>query len=411
MPDTSKAMPPAEDAATAGSILAHASSIVKAKRLSLGKTQAEFAALLGLAKNGDLTVKRWESGAISPSLSELTAIQALHMDVPFPNQDAAKYKAIDLFCGIGGTRLGFYKTGEVSFVFSSEINEPARQTYFANYGEMPFGDITQIPSEQIPDHDILIGGFPCQAFSQAGLKRGFEDARGTLFFEIARILKDKRPKAFLLENVKNLKTHDQGRTFQVIQSTLQELNYDVFFHLFKARDFGVPQNRERIYIVGFDREQVANSHAFQFPEPLTKKVCVGDILEDSASLDSKYTISDRLWQGHQERKARNKAAGKGFGYSLFNAQSPYTNTISARYYKDGSEILIDQSELGKNPRKLTPREAARLQGFPEEFKLCASDTQAYRQFGNSVAVPVIYAIAQQILKVLNGQSSPLTLCS
>ena len=221
---------------------------------------------------------------------------------------------------------------------------------------------------------------------------------GHFFFEIARILQEKRPKAFLLENVKNLKSHDKGNTYKVIKKTLEDLDYDVQSIVLKAKDFGVPQNRERIYIVGFDKKQVVNYKDFKFPEPLNKKTKVGDILEKT--INDKYTISDTLWEGHQRRKKENKIKGKGFGYSLFNEDSVYTNTISARYYKDGSEILIEQK--GKNPRKLTPREAARLQGFPEEYIIPVSDTQAYKQFGNSVAVPVIHAIATQIIKVLDA---------
>ncbi len=314
------------------------------------------------------------------------------------NQSKVIYKIIDLFAGIGGTRLGFWQTGRTKAVFSSEIDKFAVKTYYANFGDMPFGDITKVDAQNIPDHDILVGGFPCQAFSQAGLKRGFEDTRGTLFFEIARILNEKHPKAFLLENVKNLTLHDHGKTFEVIMNTLDELGYYVCPSLFKAKDFGVPQNRERIYIVGFDKKQVPNYKDYTPPKPPCIETHVGDILE--AYVDPKYTISDELWHGHQRRKEDNRKNGKGFGYTLFSPESSYTNTISARYYKDGSEILIDQGI--NNPRKITPREAARLQGFPEEFIIPVSDTQAYKQFGNSVAVPVINAIAKEIIKVLDN---------
>lgn len=304
---------------------------------------------------------------------------------------------IDLFSGIGGTRLGFHQTNSVNIVFSSEIDKFAVKTYKANFGETPFGDITKIDENDIPNHDILVGGFPCQAFSQAGKKLGFKDTRGTLFFEIARIIKKKRPKVFLLENVKNLKSHDKERTFKVIETTLKNLNYDVQTILFKAKDFGVPQNRERIYIVGFAKDKVSNYKDFSFPTPSCPKTSVRDILE--LNVNDKYTISNALWQGHQRRKTKHKKKGNGFGYSLFNENSPYTNTISARYYKDGSEILIEQ--IGKNPRKITPREAARLQGFPENYIIPVSDTQSYKQFGNSVTVPVIFAIAQEIISILD----------
>lgn len=242
-----------------------------------------------------------------------------------------------------------------------------------------------------------MAGFPCQPFFQAGLKKGFNDARGTLFFEIEKIISSKRPKAFLLENVKNLQGHDKGRTYKTIENVLKDLDYDIHPKILRARDFGVPQNRERIYIVGFDKKQLSNTN-FSFPSPKNKVTKLGDILQDN--VDGKYTISNRLWEGHKRRKREHKAKGNGFGYQLFNQDSPYTSTLSARYYKDGSEILIEQP--GKNPRKITPREAARLQGFPEEFLIRVSDTQAYRQFGNSVAVPVVYAIAENILNTLDN---------
>lgn len=305
-------------------------------------------------------------------------------------------KVIDLFAGIGGIRLGVEQAfGSIDCVFTSEIDKHAVTTYKANFKDSHiFGDIKQIDENDLPDHDILLAGFPCQPFSQAGLKKGFTDTRGTLFFDIERILLAKQPKAFLLENVKQLKGHDKGRTFQTIIDHLNKAGYKVFYEILKARDFGLPQNRERIYIVGF----LDHSINFEFPKPTNLPTRVGDILDNV--VDEKYTISDKLWTGHKRRKELNKLNGKGFGYSLFNKESKYTNTISARYYKDGSEILIEQEN--KNPRKLTPREAARLQGFPEEYVIPVSDAQAYKQFGNSVAVPVIKAIATQMKKALNG---------
>ncbi|NUF27026.1 MULTISPECIES: DNA cytosine methyltransferase [unclassified Gilliamella] len=300
-------------------------------------------------------------------------------------------KIIDLFAGIGGIRLGFeLASNNIECVFTSEIDQHAIKTYVENHGnENIFGDITMISEEDIPEHDILLAGFPCQPFSQAGLKKGFSDTRGTLFFDIERILLKRKPKAFLLENVKQLKGHDKGNTLKTILMHLEQAGYKVYYDVLKARDFGIPQNRERIYIIGF----LDHAVQFSFPEPLNKPTKVGDILEKN--VDQKYTISDRLWAGHQRRKIENKAKGKGFGYSLVNFDSEYTNTISARYYKDGSEILIEQKN--KNPRKLTPREAARLQGFPENFKIPVSDVQAYKQFGNSVCVPVIRAIAKNMI--------------
>lgn len=378
--------------------VSNASKQIKEKRERLNMTQKEFADAMGLGRFGDRTVRRWESGESEPNELELRGMLSFPEEPPFKNPDTADYTMIDLFAGIGGTRLGFYQTGRVKNVYTSEWDKFSQKTYYANFGEHPEGDITKVNEKDIPDHDILVAGFPCQAFSQAGKKLGFEDTRGTLFFDVARILREKRPAAFLLENVKNLKSHDHGKTFKVIMNTLKELNYDVHYALFKARDFGAPQNRERIYIVGFNKDKVVNSELFNFPVPPKPKTRVGDILEPA--VDDKYTISDKLWAGHKRRKAQHKAKGNGFGYSLFNADSPYTNTISARYYKDGSEILIDQGP-DKNPRKLTPREAARLQGFPENFIIPVSDTQAYKEFGNSVCVYTIHAIAEDMLEFLD----------
>jgi len=300
-------------------------------------------------------------------------------------------KFIDLFAGIGGIRIGF-ESINAKCVFTSEIDKYARASYFANFNEMPFGDITKIREQDIPNFDILLAGFPCQPFSNAGKKMGFEDTRGTLFFHIARIIKHHMPKIIFLENVKGLKNHNQGKTFKIIQNTLQEMGYNIFYEILNAKNFGVPQNRERIYIVAF-----LENLDFSFPKSINSKNKVGDILEKI--VDPKYTISDKLWQGHQRRKEEHIKKGNGFGYSIFDENSPYTSTISARYYKDGSEILIKQKN--KNPRKLTPKEASRLQGFPENFKIVVSDNQAYKQFGNSVCVPVIKAIAKQIDIALN----------
>lgn len=309
------------------------------------------------------------------------------------------FKFIDLFSGIGGIRLPFDELNG-KCVFSSEIDKYAQKTYQSYYHEMPSGDIRQITPSKIPDFDILLGGFPCQPFSQAGHKKGFSDTRGTLFFEIERIIQCKMPRAFLLENVKGLKGHDKGRTFKVIKNNLEKLGYFVTDKVLAAKDFNLPQNRERIYLVGFLNKDDFNR--FVFPKPIIKTVKLGDILEQE--VDSKYTISDKLWAGHQRRKEMHKAKGNGFGYSLFNANSEYTNTLLARYYKDGSEILIEQK--GKNPRKLTPIEAARLQGFPDALvtsarKVGISDTQLYKQFGNAVPVNVIRHIASNIYTALN----------
>lgn len=324
-------------------------------------------------------------------------------DIPFPSPKNPKFKFIDLFAGIGGIRLAYQKAGG-KCVFSSEYNKFAKVTYEANFGEVPFGDITVIDEKSIPDHDILLAGFPCQPFSIAGVskkkslgrKHGFlDETQGTLFFDIARILKVKRPKAFMLENVKNLVAHDKGRTFEVIYNALDELGYSVHFRVLDGKHF-VPQHRERIIIVGFDREVFKGNDNFEFPElPKPKKV-IREILEDKA--DSKYTLSDKLWNYLQNYAAKHKAKGNGFGFGLTDLNG-ISRTISARYYKDGSEILIPQE--GLNPRRLTPRECARLQGFPDEFIIPVSDNQAYRQFGNSVVSPLMHAVAKQVVKVFD----------
>lgn len=306
-------------------------------------------------------------------------------------------RVIDLFAGIGGIRIGFESVfKDIQCVFSSEIDKHAITTYKANFGNSSVhGDITQIRADSIPDHDILLAGFPCQPFSQAGKKKGFLDNRGSLFFDINRVLNIKKPKTFLLENVKRLKTHNGGQTLEIILQHLRDTGYNnLHYEILNAKDFGAPQNRERIYIIGF----LDNDIKFAFPKKKNIQTCLGDILEQS--VDIKYTISDKLWSGHQRRKREHKAKGNGFGYSLFDYSSPYSNTISARYYKDGSEILIEQGQ-NKNPRKIIPREAARLQGFPESYKIPVSDVQAYKQFGNSVCVPVIKAIAESIKQSLS----------
>lgn len=412
-------------------ILPIEATLIREKRQRLGLTQLELASLLELKDNGERTIRGWELGEHKPSKSKLTKILELHEDAPFRiENNNHKFTFIDLFAGIGGIRLPFQELGG-KCVFSSEWDKFAQRTYAANYGEVPSGDITKISAKEIPDHDILMGGFPCQAFSQAGLKKGFEDTRGTMFFEIQRILCEKRPKAFLLENVKQLKGHNKGRTLQTILNILtgeshlslddipmsedarnalgKKLNYWVDFKVLRAADFGVPQNRERIFIVGFDKDYFGESFDFEknfnWPVPTYESTKVGDILEPQELLniqEDKYTISDKLWAGHQRRREEHKTKGNGFGCSIYTADSAYTNTISARYYKDGSEILIDQSHLGKNPRKLTPRECARLQGFPEEFIVDAvSQGQIYKQFGNSVCVKVIRAVAKQIVETMD----------
>lgn len=401
------------------------SSFIEQKRMKIGLTRKDFARLLGMNENGERTVRGWEKGEHTPSKTTLELISQLYDDCPFKQKESTdhKFTFIDLFAGIGGIRLPFQELGG-KCLFTSEWDKFAQKTYTANFGEVPSGDITKIAAKDIPDHDILLAGFPCQAFSQAGLKKGFNDTRGTMFFEIQKILVEKRPKAFLLENVKQLKGHNKGDTLKTILNILEgnniglipddiplsgeakealssKLNYQVFYKVLRAADFGVPQNRERIFIIGFDRDYFYNidfDNLFKWPQPPCIPTKLGDILQTENEINDKYTISEKLWDGHQRRKKEHVKKGNGFGYSLFNESSEYTNTLSARYYKDGSEILIDQSDLGKRPRKLTPRECARLQGFPDNYIINAvSDGQMYKQFGNSVTVPVVKAVAKQLL--------------
>ncbi len=318
-------------------------------------------------------------------------------------QNTGGYKFIDLFAGIGGMRIAFESAG-ARCVYSNEWNKYSQQTYFENFGDLPEGDITKVDAQNIPGHDILVAGFPCQPFSIAGVSKknslgkatGFEDkTQGTLFFDVCRIIKAKRPKAFMLENVKNLCSHDKGRTFRIIQESLEELNYKVFFKILDGKQY-VPQHRERIVMIGFDMERYGSSVDFEFLlSPPKVQPVVKDILE--AAPDEKYTLSDKLWAYLQNYAAKHREAGNGFGYGIAPPDG-VTRTISARYYKDGSEILIRQR--GKNPRRLTPRECARLQGFPDTFKIPVSDTQAYKQFGNSVVVPLMSDIARLVISKL-----------
>ncbi len=313
-------------------------------------------------------------------------------------------KFIDLFAGIGGMRIAYERAG-AKCVYSSEWNKYCQQTYMANFGEIPSGDITKVDEKTLPAHEILVAGFPCQPFSIAGVSKkkslgkatGFEDkTQGTLFFDVCRILKEKRPNSFMLENVKNLCSHDNGNTFKVIKESLDyELDYEIFPEILDGQIF-VPQHRERILIVGFDRKRYGKKIDFSFDiSRPSKKSVVKDILQDS--VDEKYTLTDNLWKYLQRYAEKHKAAGNGFGYGIAKLDG-ISRTLSARYYKDGSEILIEQ--FGKNPRRLTPRECARLQGFPDDFKIVVSDTQAYRQFGNSVVVPLIENVAKLLVAKL-----------
>ena len=320
----------------------------------------------------------------------------------------SRFTFIDLFAGIGGFRIALEDLGG-RCVFSSEWNRFSRETYRANFGEDPAGDITRIDGETIPDHDILSAGFPCQPFSIAGVSKknslgrphGFLDQlQGNLFFDIARIIAAKRPRAFILENVKNLIHHDGGRTFRIIRNTLTaELGYVIFWKVIDASAY-VPQHRERIIIVGF-RGDLYSDPQFTFPVPPAHAPALNSILDQNP--DPKYTLSDRLWEYLQNYAKKHRAKGNGFGYGLVDpAKDRITRTLSARYHKDGSEILI--SRKGSNPRRLTPGECRRLMGFPDSFVIPVSDTQAYRQFGNAVVPAVVRAVAEKVLEVMgNGQ--------
>lgn len=323
-------------------------------------------------------------------------------DIPFPPPKKPDFKFIDLFAGIGGIRLAFQNCGG-KCVFTSEWDSFAKKTYEANFGEVPFGDITRIHESEIPDHDVLLGGFPCQPFSIAGVSKknalgkqhGFLDkTQGTLFFDIARIIEHKKPKVFMLENVKNLVSHDKKKTFKIITETLTQLGYSIHYKVLDAKNY-VPQHRERIIIVGFKKSLFKGKESFEFPEPPKTELALKDYLEPE--VDDKYTLSDKLWSYLQEYKKKHQAKGNGFGFGLTDLNG-VSRTLSARYYKDGAEILIPQE--GKNPRRLTPKECAAIQGFPEEFVIPVSDNQAYKQFGNSVARPLIQAVGKNIANEL-----------
>ena len=361
------------------------------KQIHIRLDDAVFDALSTYTDKYHISVQDSVSNAVMQFLT-----REMREDVPA----TAEFTFIDLFAGIGGMRIAYERAGG-HCVYSNEWNKYSQQTYFANFGEQPDGDITKVNADDIPEHDILVAGFPCQPFSIAGVSKkqslgratGFEDkTQGTLFFDVCRILKAKRPKAFMLENVKNLKSHDRGRTFKVITESLEELNYEIFHAILDGQGF-VPQHRERILIIGFDRERYGNNVKFSFDiTPADPKPVMRDILENG--VDERYTLSDKLWVYLQNYAAKHKAAGNGFGYGIADPDG-ISRTLSARYYKDGSEILIAQK--GKNPRRLTPRECARLQGFPDDFKIPVSDTQAYKQFGNSVVVPLMTNVAHLVV--------------
>lgn len=395
-----------------------------ALRTAAGMSLEDAATYLGLP--ADMVEQLERGDRLPPEVRQVLAIEAqFHKPAETAGAEPS-FRFIDLFAGIGGIRLPFDSLGG-KCVFSSEWDRFAQKTYEANFGEVPHGDITQIKSGDIPDHDVLLAGFPCQAFSRAGFRKGFSDTRGTMFFEIQRILAAKRPKAFLLENVKQLRGHDGGNTLRTILEILSgehtnvvpsdipmsadarrslsvKLNYETTVAVLKATDFGVPQKRERIYIVGFDRAAFPGINLKSFFDDLSHtdgKTRLGDALQPDREVDQKYTLTDKLYNGLVARMDRHQSKGNGFGHKVFGRDDAACNTITSRYHKDGREILIDQSARGLNPRRLTPRECARIQGFPDTYKINAvSDTQAYRQFGNSVSVPVIAAIAGAMRDIL-----------
>lgn len=327
-------------------------------------------------------------------------------NIPFPDPAEPRFTFIDLFAGMGGFRLAMQAHGG-KCVFSSEWNKYAQKTYLANFGEMPFGDITkEVTKSYIPQSfDILCAGFPCQPFSIAGVSKkkslgretGFKDkTQGTLFFDVADIISRHRPKAFYLENVKNLMSHDKGNTFQIIKGALEELNYSLHYLVMDGQTY-VPQHRERIMIVGFNRDIYHGKEQFAFPEQKLATRNIKEILDPN--VDDKYTLSDKLWSYLQNYAEKHRAKGNGFGFGMVNLNG-ISRTLSARYYKDGSEILIPQGD-GMNPRRLSPRECARLMGYPDNYRLNqVSDVQAYRQCGNSVVVPLITAVSEQLVKTM-----------
>lgn len=343
-------------------------------------------------------------------LNEL--LNSIEWDVPFSPVKNPKFTFIDLFAGIGGMRLAFQNL-RGKCVFSSEWDKYAQITYEKNFGEIPFGDITKIDEKDIPGHDILVAGFPCQAFSIAGKRTGFDDTRGTLFFDVARIIKEKQPKAFFLENVKGLINHDKGKTLKVILNTLRdELNYFVPEpQVINAKDFGVPQNRERIFIVGFRRDLEVNE--FKYPSPLNKEVYVRNIIEDEP-VSAKYYLSTQYLKTLEEHKKRHEMKGNGFGYEIIS-KSGVANAIVVGGMGRERNLIIDDRLTDFTPvtrikgevnrkgiRRMTPREWARLQGFPDKYVIQVSDAQAYKQFGNSVAVPAVQATANEVVKIICG---------
>ncbi len=331
----------------------------------------------------------------------------IEFDIPFPKKNKTKFTFIDLFAGIGGFRIAMQNLGG-KCIFSSEIDKYAQITYDKNFGEVPFGDITKIDEKKIPEHDILCAGFPCQSFSIAGRRKGFDETRGTLFFDIARIIKEKQPKAFFLENVKGLRNHNKGKTLKTILKILKEdLNYFVpELKVINAKDFGVPQNRERIFIIGFRKDQKIDN--FEYPKPNNKNITFADVKEKSV-VSAKYYLSTQYLSTMKAHKKRHENKGNGFGYEIID-DNKCANAIVVGGMGRERNIVIDCRLTDFTPvtkiigkvnrqgwRRMTPREWARLQGFPDDFIIAVSDSQAYKQFGNSVAIPAIQATAKKII--------------
>ena len=376
-------------------------------------TQAEIAAHLGVTTRA---IRHWVANQEVPQKYVFGLQRLLPLELPL--EDNVAFSFIDLFAGIGGIRMAFEELGG-QCVFTSEWDSYAQKTYAENCpgGHMINGDITKLDAQDIPDHDLLLAGFPCQPFSIAGVSKknalgrahGFADeTQGTLFFDVCRIIETKQPRAFLLEKVKNLMSHDKGRTFDVIRRSLDDLGYDIHTRIIDGAHF-VPQHRERILIIGFRKADKITFDWNAQPLPAKGRHTIADILHKtdgsepklawdgerffihaSGQVDAKYTLTDKLWAYLQGYAAKHKAAGNGFGFGLVYPDS-VSRTLSARYYKDGSEILVYQGE-GKNPRRLTPRECARLMGFPDTFRISISDTQAYRLLADAAVVPMLSLI-------------------
>lgn len=365
----------------------------------------------------EILEKKYPTEKVTNKLAE-EAIQYLIFDlnksIPFPAPKKPKFEFIDLFAGIGGFRLALQNL-EGKCVYTSEWDKYSIQTYKANFGEIPFGDITNPETKKyIPDNfDLLCAGFPCQAFSIAGRRGGFEDTRGTLFFDVAEIIKKKQPKAIFLENVKGLMNHDRGKTLATILNVLREdLNYFVPEpQILNAKEFGVPQNRERVFIVGFHKETGIND--FEYPKPTNKKVVLENILEED-EVSVKYYLSTSYMNTLRVHKARHESKGNGFGYEIIPNDGTANAVLCGGMGRERNLVFDDRltnfrpvtnisGEVNREGiRKMTPREWARLQGFPDNFKIVVSDAQAYKQFGNSVAVPAIQATAEKIVEKLNS---------